>query len=255
MIDSIERQREHFDSIAARYFAARQHPNHVYLKKRMWRDFLGNRHELQGRRISVLEPMCGFVEGRAVLSSLALDFEYEGFDYASTVVERLRSLEPTLNVYAADVTTFETAKRFDVIILIGGLHHVPRAAQDVVQRLSRCLRPNGMFINFEPTSGNPIFTAARDLIYRKNSLFDEETERAFPVRNLFAMFEAAGLTLVDTMYSGLLSYVLYYNPDAFPALNVGGLRTVESVYWLDKLFIRSSIGRFLSFATMSAWRK
>jgi hypothetical protein len=69
----------------------------------------------------------------------------------------------------------------------------------------------------------------RDGIYKKNSLFDEQTERAFPVGRL--------------------------NPDAFPALNVGGKSLVSSFYSFDKLFYRNAVGRALSFATLSVWSK
>ena len=95
----------------------------------------------------------------------------------------------------------------------------------------------------------------RDGIYRKNSLFDEKTERAFPVSDLVQLFANAGLHSDLICYPGLLSYILYYNPDAFPALNVGGKSMVGSLYSLDKLFYKNAIGRALSFATLSVWSK
>ena len=113
-------------------------------------------------------------------------------------------------------------KLYDIIILIAGLHHVPFHAPESVRRLVTALKPGGFFISLEPTSGNIIARKAREYIYKKNSLFDAETERDFSVNELCRMFEIAGLEKTYISFPGLLSYVLYYNPDAFPALNCGG---------------------------------
>jgi SAM-dependent methyltransferase len=172
------------------------------------------------------------------------------------VVERLRALHPDLDVRRTDVTTFEpTPLGYDLIILLGGLHHVPDAAAMVVRRLAGALKPGGLLVSFEPTFGNPLARRVRERIYDRNSLFDARTERSFAVDELLEMFEAAALEPVDILFPGLLSYVLYYNPDAFPGLNVGGSRLVRLTFALDRLLFRSALGRGLSFATLSVWRR
>ena len=95
----------------------------------------------------------------------------------------------------------------------------------------------------------------RDRIYKKNSLFDEKPNRHFPVSDLVRLFTNAGLESELICYPGLLSYILYYNPDAFPALNIGGKSLVGSLYSFDKLFYKNVVGRTLSFATLSVWSK
>jgi SAM-dependent methyltransferase len=140
-------------------------------------------------------------------------------------------------------------------MLLGGLHHVPDAAPKVVRRLARALKANGILISFEPTFGNPLTRKVRERIYARNSLFDATTERSFAVEELLRMFDEAGLEPVDILFPGLLSYVLYYNPDAFPRLNVGGPRMVRLTFALDRLLFRSTLGRWLSFATLSIWRR
>lgn len=109
--------------------------------------------------------------------------------------------------------------------------------------------------SLEPTHGNPLTRAVRDRIYRRNALFDEQTERAFSVRDLFGMFEAAGLRRRVVMYPGLLAYVLYYNPDAFPGLNRGGSAGVRLAWTLDRPLIGTALGRLLSFCTLSLWER
>jgi SAM-dependent methyltransferase len=253
----LERQREHFNSIADRYHQGRQTPNHLYLKQRMWTDVFSDLGDFKGRRLDVLEPMCGFCDGIDIISRhLSPDISYKGYDYSDSVVETSRRERPGIEIWQADATKYRPPENsFDLIIIIGGLHHTPLDAADIVANLAPALRSGGIFVNYEPTHGNPVFGKIRDRIYQRNSLFDEQTERAFPVGKLIEMFEHTGLRLRKILYPGLLSYVLYYNPDAFPFLNVGGRRLVAATYALDKLFYRSKIGRAFSFATLSVWTK
>jgi SAM-dependent methyltransferase len=253
----LERQRGHFNSIAERYHEARQGQNHLYLKRRMWHDVFADLDDFRGRHIDVLEPMCGFCDGFDIVAShLTEDFSYKGFDYSDSVVQSARRERPGIDVSQADATKYQPLQStFDLILIIGGLHHTPRDAARIVANLAPALRSGGLFVNFEPTHGNPAFKTIRDMIYRKNSLFDEQTEQAFPVGDLMDIFRQTGLKLRKILYPGLLSYVLYYNPDAFPFLNVGGRGLVDATYALDKLFYNNAIGRTFSFATLSIWRK
>jgi SAM-dependent methyltransferase len=256
MSDSIERQAAHFDGIAETYRSAREDRNHRALKALMWGDFFRDKAFLKKDDLSVLEPMCGFADGRRVLSQhLQAKFEYRGFDYSAAVVKQLKHMEPGISVAHQDVAQFRANREFDLIMLLGGLHHVPHVAGDVVRRLTMGLRPGGHFISLEPTDGNAVFTWVRRLIYRSNALFDETTERSFNRREYHALFEAAGLECVERTYPGLLAYVLYYNPDAFPFLNIGGTGLVRRIWRMETPFRHGRLGRTLSFATLSLWRK
>jgi len=254
--DKIARQQAHFDSIAEAYFSARQGANHQLLKDLMWRDFLGRHEELRRDGLTVLEAMCGFGEGKDIIErALGIAVSYSGFDFSNAVVARMRETRPDIDISQADVTQYEGREQFDLVMLVGGLHHVHHAAAEAVARLSRAIRPGGYLLNFEPTDGNPVFRWIRDRIYRGNGLFDEQTERAFAVDELLGLFRSAGLDRVDVAWPGLLSYVLYYNPYAFPSLNLGGERAVRAAYALDRPFVRTGLGRCLSFATLSLWRR
>jgi SAM-dependent methyltransferase len=253
----LERQRDHFNSIADRYHDARRGQNHLYLKQRMWTDVFADLVDFKDRRLDMLEPMCGFCDGLDIVSRhLTPNLSYKGFDYSDAVVETAKRERPGIDVWQADATKYQPAPdTLDLIMIIGGLHHTPRDATQIVRNLAPALRSGGIFVNFEPTHGNALFKSVRDQIYRRNSLFDEQTEQAFAVSELTGMFEGAGLRLRKILYPGLLSYVLYYNPDAFPFLNVGGQGLVDATYALDKLFYRNALGRTLSFATLSIWTK
>jgi len=256
LTNKIQQQIEHFDRIADRYYDARNQRNHLLLKDLMWRDFLVNKAFLRRDGLRTLEAMCGFCDGKYILERhLKITIDYTAFDYSSAVIERLQASRPELNVFRGNVTEFCCDEKFDLIILLGGLHHVPDHAKSSVRKLTESLLPGGYFLSAEPTHGNPIFKSVREYIYKRNSLFDEDTERAFSVEELKALFTNAGLILADISFPGLLSYILYYNPDAFKILNKGSSSLVRATYAFDRLWMRNWIGKVFSFATLSLWQK
>lgn len=256
-MDKITQQTTHFDSISKKYFESRKKKNHLLLKHLMWSEFFARNNLNLGESFSVLEPMCGYGEGKKLVEQyISPNFFYEGFDYSTALVKLVTKEQPGINIRVMDVTKFEADdRRFDLIMLIGGLHHVYEHAGNVVQRLSTSLRPGGYFVNFEPTHNFFVFRKIREYIYKKNTLFDAETEQGFRLSELNRFFYDNNFELVDQLYPGLLSYVLYYNPDAFPSLDLGSTGTVQRVYKFDRLFFRSIVGRKLSFATLTLWKK
>lgn len=256
MDQDLEQQREHFNAIAQKYFSARRHPNHLTLKRLIWEHFF-RRHPGLSREIgSVIEPMCGMAEGFEILKQRTqANFTYLGFDYSETMVAIAKRDKPKLRIEWGDVTTFSSpVPPADMIVLIGGLHHVYSRASDVVQNLTKAVKPGGYFLNFEPTHNNWLARRARQKIYKSNRLFDNDTEQGFERVDLLSHFESAGWQKVDEVSPGLAAYVLYYNPDAFPALNVGGPGLVRALFWFDRLFWTNWIGRKMSFATITLWR-
>ncbi|MBT5074821.1 MAG: class I SAM-dependent methyltransferase [Kordiimonadaceae bacterium] len=253
----IDQQKEHFNSIASEYKNARSHKNHLLLKELIWHHCLKNINLAKNKKYQLLEAMCGFAEGGKLASRhLGVEIDYEGFDYSDSVINDLKTSEPDISVWQADATKWlpETGK-YDIIVLIGGLHHVPNQAETVINNLSKGLKAGGIFINFEPTYANPLTKWVRKKIYQKNPLFDEQTERDFSVKELKSFFNAASLNPLKLRYPGLASYVLFYNPDAFPFLNKGGEWLVRATFFIDRVFYAFKIGEWFSFATFSVWKK
>lgn len=257
MADGIEQQREHFNQISETYFNARKNPNHLLLKQLIWQSFLGRNRPISAEIGNVLEPMCGMAEGYDILTSyLVKNPRYHGFDYSEKMVEIARAARPSLSIEWNDVTTYRApAELFDMIVLIGGLHHVFSQAPSVIKNLALALRRGGYFLSFEPTQNNWLTRFARNRIYKSNGIFDAETEQGFDYANLDRYFREAGYEKVDEVYPGLLAYVLYYNPDAFPWLNVGGTSLVKLSFYLDRFLWANALGRKLSFATLTLWKK
>lgn len=255
--NKIDQQREHFDSISDVYFGARRHSNHLLLKSLIWSNFLSGHPQLLSRGSAVLEPMCGMAEGLQIIRDyIRPDFSYLGFDYSEKMVEIAKNQFPGMRILWADVTRFDAnGEKFDLIILIGGLHHVYKLSDQVVKSLVQSLKPGGKFINFEPTQNCWLTRKIRERIYKQNDLFDDETEQGFDLADLDNIFVQAGMQKVDQVYPGLLSYVLYYNPDAFPRLNLGGNTAVRATFALDQLLWRTRLARKLSFSTLTLWQK
>ncbi|MFH0774304.1 MAG: methyltransferase domain-containing protein [bacterium] len=255
-MNKIEKQKEHFNNIAQKYFKERQSKTHLLIKKLMWQHFFKDKAYLKIDNQTVLDPMCGYCEGKKIIEDhLGIKIIYEGFDYSDIMVDLAKSNDPCLNVYKMDVTKFQTDKKYDIVIIIGGLHHVFKYSEQVVKMVSNVLKRSGYFICLEPTHNNFLFKKIRGLIYKKNMLFDENTEKAFELKKLNTIFLSNNFEIVDQIYPGLSSYVLFYNPDAFPFLNFGGKSLVRILFDLDKLFFNNFIGKFFSFATLTLLKK
>ena len=254
--EKIEHQKEHFNEISERYRYGKQTDTFLSLRKKIWQLIFSHIDpHFFDKKVSVIEPMCGYVEGHKVLGECAIDHEYTGFDYSDDIVADLEASFPKLNFFQADVTTFEPTETYDLILLIGGLHHVPDMAQQVVNNMTPCLSPGGYFINFEPTHASWMTKKIRDITYKRNDIFDESTERGFAVNEWRNFFKCRELTEVNIFYPGLLAYVLFYNPYAFPSLNKGGASTVRLLFELERPFYKSFLARYFSFASLGIWQK
>ncbi|BDF59457.1 hypothetical protein CE91St36_22740 [Christensenellaceae bacterium] len=255
-MNKIEEQRKSFEDRSNDYYTKRQSENHLVLKDLIWNYFFHDKEYLNKNGMAVLEPMCGYGEGKKILERhLLCDFSYRGFDYSESLVKIAKEKNPELDIFVQDVTKYQEENRYDLIIIIGSLHHVPDFVQLVVDKMYAALKPGGYFINFEPTQNNWFFRKVRQAIYRKNKTFDAQTERAFDLKEINRVYTNAGFQIIDQIYQGLSSFVLYYNPNAFPKLNVGNPKTVRRFFNIDKHFFKNWVGRRFSFSTTTLMRK
>lgn len=257
MDDFINKQLHHFDRIADTYHSSRQVGNHLMYKELLWNYFLGDKSFFKNRTLTVLEPMCGYAEGYDILKCHmpGVLIDYTGFDLSRKITDKVRKINGNINVFNQDITEFKSNRQYDLIILIGGLHHVHRYVKTVLSKLYNALKPSGYFINFEPTNNNISTRRIRAQIYKRNNIFDASTEKDFTLDQYNRDVQASGFDLIDQIYPGLVSYILYYNPDAFPKLNIGSKRLVLFLFNLDKKFFRNTLGRKVSFCTLSLWQK
>lgn len=107
-------------------------------------------HQGWNRDWRIVELFCGRGNGLHALSQLGFR-SLEGVDISEELLQRYRG-DATL--YAGDCREllFETGSR-DVMIVQGGLHHLPRIPQDLescLREICRVLRPEGYFCMVEP---------------------------------------------------------------------------------------------------------
>lgn len=246
----LEHQQQHFDSIATQYTSSRQDPKHVLLKAAIWKFLFDHIQCKKDYQYNVLEAMCGAADGYGILKEYAFaDFQYSAFDYSPKMVKEAQKRLPHENIFVQDITTFSEEDKYDIILVIGGLHHVFKHANIAVRNISNALKTNGLFINFEPTHNATFLRIIREYIYKKNSLFDESTEHGFTTSELNDLMQGNGLTPCCQFYPGLLAYILWYNPDAFPLLNFGSIHFAKSLVTLESKIWFSSFARYFSFAT------
>ena len=255
IMNKIEKQRAHYENIAQKYFERRQLSSYIVFKRLLWQFFFRDKNYLKSS-VLVLEPMCGYAEGKGILEEhLNGNIEYEGFDNCDTCLDIAHRADPCVKVYKMDATKFKAGKKYDLVILIGGLHHIPDFAKDFVGTIHEILNKGGYFINFEPTHDNSFYKIIRELIYKKNPMFDSQTEKGFALSHLNGIYSSFGFKIIDQIYPGLLSYILYFNPEAFIFLNIGNKWSMRLVFNIEKIFFKNIVGRKLSFATLTLLQK
>ena len=93
-----------------------------------------------------------------------------------------------------------------------------------------------IFIDIEPTSDFVLIEKIRDYIYKRNDIFNYETEKGFKMNQLNKLYNSNGLNIANQDYFGYRCCVLYYNPDAFPYLNKFGKDLLKTLFKFEKLF-------------------
>jgi len=251
----IEKQRKHFDEVAQHYVVMKNNAKFIRVTDAIWR-YLFAQIDFKGERLAVLDAMCGAAFGYDLcVKYLRQPFIYEGFDYSENMVALARRKHPDLYIYHQDITTFSPQKQYDIVIIIGGLHHVYAHRLKAVQNIAASLKPGGIFINWEPTHNNRLFGEVRSLLYKRSPQFDADTERDFTTDELNLLMQRCGFSVETQIWPGLLAYILWGNPNVFPRLNRGSPWLVEKIVGAEKFFWRTKLARWFSFLTVTAWRK
>lgn len=273
-MNNSQRQHDHFENIAHNYLCSREDVRHRYLKEKMFerafRAIIPPHHttsQSKGQmrettsgdspgqeKLEILEPMCGNGGLHSILKKYFPNFTYEGFDLSESMIEDGRKKYPDLHLRVGDILTEVPEKQYDIIVICGGLHHVHDQAAEILKKIALWLKPEGYFVNLEPVHNNLLWKKIRESVYTKNGLFDEHSEEDFTTRELEMMATQAGLFPVAQTFPGLLSYVLWYNPDAFPWLNHGPLWIAKKLINFESLVWQTGFARYFSFADLSVWR-
>ena len=232
--------RELFDTIAERYGAKDLAPSSR--PARRWRleqtifavpvDFFER----------VLEIGCGAGFGAEYLRGRYN--EYIGIDHSQRLIEMAARENSGEGVHfeATSVADFGPPGRFDLIFMVGVLHHLEDVARSM-ETMAQWLEPGGYLVANEPQPANPLIRAARRARARIDGSYDGK-QKQISAGELSALFEGAGLEEIAITPQGFVStpfaevvlkpYAVM-TPLARVACMVDGLFERRSGSWSDAL--------------------
>lgn len=198
-----EKDRQLFDSIAEDYCKKdRVEYARAMRKLRLTRSLKNVKKPIH----SILELGCG--AGFAAEYLKGHYQEFVGVDYSQNLINYANQLHAADNVSfsCSDIFTFNPGeKKFDVIFMIGVLHHIPNPDAALV-KCKEWLAPGGVLIANEPARGNPIIWVARKIRKKIDSNYSED-QVEFSRSELIAMYEKAGFK-TNSFPQGFLSTIL-----------------------------------------------
>lgn len=150
----------------------------------------------------VLEICCGSGENARFFTDRFSGVRIVGMDISKNAVDDFR-LAVNGDAFELDVQSEITAfdESFDVIYVLGGIHHCTKNIDGVIGNAYRMLKHNGLFIMHEPNS-RFLLEPIRKLWYRKDSLFDDGSEHALNHEELLKIGVEYGFKLEALIYCG-----------------------------------------------------
>ncbi len=198
-------QRDHYDALSEAYDAHYSDPcTQEYRTRFMYEPMLSG-IELDGRR--VLDAMCG--SGPATGYLISQGALVTGLDISSQAIATFQSNWPQSEAVCRSAVDSGLAdESFDVIVVVGGLHHAHPHIAEVIREFHRLLKPRGHFCFVEPHRGS-ILDSLRRFWYRFDSLFSEN-EESIDLSALKQDFAGRFEVLSET-YLGNIGYLTVLN--------------------------------------------
>lgn len=227
-------QERHYDSVAGGYLDNIDLPQTVVYTAHLDQAVLDALPE--GRIGRVIEICCGQGDGLRLVGARA-DLAV-GLDVSASMLaaadERLADDGALLVQADATQIPFQCGV-FDVVLSLGGIHHVPGRRQ-LFEELFRVLRPGGRLVLREPLNDAAPWRMVRALVYRLSPALDAETERPLLSEETCAELEAAGFEVLRWRPYGLLGFMLLMNSDVLVLNRI--LRYLPGVEGLTRLWAR-----------------
>ncbi len=198
-----DRDKALFNEIAASYSAKDLGSASIPARKMRLVQSLATCRDASGSAPDILEVGCGtgysaqYLEGQYG--------SYTGVDYSEMLIEHARAVHQQDNVAfaACDFFAYEPGRQFDIIVMIGVLHHM----QDVGKALIKCrdlLKPGGYLVANEPHPGNPLIQGLRKIRTAVDSTYSEEQVFLSP-EFLQQEYARAGFSDIRTVPQGYFS--------------------------------------------------
>ncbi len=198
-------QEIHYNEIAEEYASHYGDPTaKVYRDRFIYNRMFGG---LDLKKLKVLDAMCGMGTTSEYLlrhgaDVTALDISDELLKICNKVVPGAKTVKASvLNMPFPD-------ESFDVISIVGGLHHLHPKVEDGVSELFRVLKSGGILVCLEPPKES-IFDRLRQFWYRFDRYF-EDNEESIDLKSLVAS-QKGKFTLEYQFYGNGPAYFLICN--------------------------------------------
>ena len=150
----------------------------------------------------ILEVGCGAGFSVEYLKGKFVNFT--GVDYSENLIKYAKKHNSYTGVKfeCLNVNDFNPEIKFDVVLMIGVLHHMPEP-EKVIKSLSKILKPDGVIVVNEPQAGNPLIGLLRKI--RKKIDDNYSTDQVeFTESEIYSMFKKCGHE-TRTFAQGVLS--------------------------------------------------
>jgi 2-polyprenyl-3-methyl-5-hydroxy-6-metoxy-1,4-benzoquinol methylase len=196
-----------------------------------------------GADAAILEVGCGagfsadYLNGRCSV--------FHGIDYSEELIRYAQALNVRDGVTfeTVNVKDFKAEGQFDVVLMIGVLHHLDDV-EVVTRQLVSALKPGGWLVANEPQNGNPLIRGSRRVRKRVDASYSED-QREYSGAELRGIFSGAGLEDIRIVPQGVLS-----TPFAEVPMPAQGLtRRLSAATCAVDRFIESRGGPWLRYVT------
>ncbi|MBN1197324.1 MAG: methyltransferase domain-containing protein [Candidatus Aminicenantes bacterium] len=233
--------REHFDRIAEEYERKDLSPGAA--RARRLRLIQTLRKIPMPSPPHLLEVGCGAGYASAYLRGRYAS--YTGVDHSGKLIDiaRARHQGAGVQFVHADLMRFDTQESFDLVLMIGVLHHledIPAA----VRKIRVLLKPGGCIAVNEPQPANPLISLLRWIRKRVDPGYSRD-QRELPRREIEAVFKQAGFADIRSFPQGFLS-----TPFAEVPLEPGFLfrPIIAATCLVDRALEKTTGGLFASLA-------
>lgn len=167
-------------------------------KQRLIRSLKGIKKPIK----QILEVGCG--AGFSVDYLKGKFINYKGVDYSKNLINYAlkHNSNKNVNFECSNISKFNTKLKFDVILMIGVLHHMPDP-ENIIKSLEKILSPQGIIVVNEPQAGNPLIGLLRKIRKKIDKNYSSD-QVEFSENEIRLIFEKCGHK-VTTYSQGLLS--------------------------------------------------
>jgi len=247
-MDTSQLQEAHYNDISSEYTAHYGDESSSVYAENFFCEPMFRGIDLRGK--NVLEAMCG--SGGITSHLTRKGASVTGLDIASKAIDRFRVKWPECRAVCASI--FESglpSESFDIIAVVGGLHHVQPNVSLAVDKIHALLKPGGVFCFVEPHASS-FPDHVRKRWYQHDHYF-ESNEMAIDINSLHKKFTEK-FERISEIYQGNIAYLLVFNSLIF-RIPVFLKKVYAPIFFFLERLIGPLQNKYLSCYVVAQWRK